>query len=218
MSADFEGTDAPDLEFGNYNKMWGFGGNDSLTSNASFAYIYGGQGSDQAYYMGSGNSWIYGGGGADYLYGGNQNDRIFGGGGNDRIWGFDGNDKLKGGGGNDWMWGGLGKDTIWTGSGRDHVGFDSLPDGKPDRIKDFSPKKDFLNFVPSAYTVGLGLDTLPKSQFRYGKKAKDDDDHFGYDKKTGIVWYDPDGKGGESQMDVVKLDKGLSLTHVNIQF
>ena len=218
MGEQFEGTDIVDVVDGPYTSMRGKGGDDSLSSNASFANIYGGIGSDFLNYYGSGKSWIYGGDGNDLIYGGNQNDKIWGDKGNDLIWGNDGNDKIWGDKGNDWIWGGLGKNTMWGGPGKDHFGFDSLPDAKLDKIKDFNPKKDFLNFRPDVYTVGLGLETLPKSQFRYGKKAKDEDDHFGYNKKTGVVWYDPDGKGGESQVNVVKLDPDLKMYYVNIQF
>ena len=200
MSADFEGTSGPDYESGNYGMMHGYGGADWLSSGATFARIYGGTEGDYVGYYGSGTSKLYGDSGDDTLYGGDQKDKMYG------------------GTGDDWLFGGLGKNIMWGGKGSDHFVFDSLPDGYLDKIKDFKVKKDFLNFDPSAYPVGMSMETLDASQFRYGKKAKDGDDNFGYNKKTGKVWFDPDGKGGEAQVDVVKLDKDLHLTYANFQF
>ncbi len=200
MSADFEGNDDPDTQYGDYTTMHGYGGVDLLGSSAIFARIYGGKDGDLLSYYGPGTSKLNGEAGDDALYGGNQNDKMYG------------------GGGGDWLFGGLGKNVMWGGGGKDHFGFDGLPDAWLDKIKDFNVKKDFLNFDSSVYAVGEHAATLLKSQFRYGSKAKDEDDNFGYDKKTGIVWFDPDGKGGAAKVDVVKLDKDLHLTHVNIQF
>jgi serralysin len=57
-----------------------------------------------------------------------------------------------------------------------------------------------------------------QSQFRKGPKAKDEDDNFGYNKKTGVVWFDPNGSDAGGQVDVIKLDKGLDITHLNFGF
>lgn len=203
MSADFEGSPGPDNEIGSYETMRGFAGNDYLVSDLVLATIYGGDDDDICQHLYAGEGF------GAFLYGED---------GNDQLWGGNANDKSYGGKGDDWIWAGLGKNVSWGGSGRDHFGYDGLPDDQLDKVKDFKVKKDFLNFDPFYYSVGLSGDTLAKSQFRYGKAAKDDDDNFGYNTKTGIVWYDPDGKGGESQVDVVKLDKGLAFSHLNIQF
>jgi len=202
MSADYEGSPGPDTEFGTYETMRGFAGADSLGSDFPIVRIYGGSENDNLLHQ-------YAGVGIAYLYGED---------GDDNLYGALGDDKSYGGSGNDWLWGGAGKNVSWGGSGRDHFGYYELPDTALDRIKDFKVKKDFLNFDPSVFSVGLSGDTLSQSQFRYGKAAKDDDDNFGYNKKTGIVWFDPDGRGGEGQVDIVKLDKDLAFSHQNIQF
>lgn len=203
MSADYEGSPGPDNEFGTYETMYGFAGDDSLGSDSAIVRIYGGSENDYLFHQYAGEA------GRAYLYGEDGDDQLFG---------AAGDDKSYGGSGNDWLWGGAGKNVYWGGSGRDHFGFFELPDSQLDKIKDFKVKKDFLNFDPFYYSVGLAGDTLAKAQFRYGKAAKDGDDNFGYNKKTGIVWFDPDGKGGEAQVDVVKLDKDLAFSNLNIQF
>jgi hypothetical protein len=201
MAADFEGTDGPDGELGDFPNMYGFGGDDNLGSTYSpFAYIYGGADNDYLYYTGAGKSEQYGGPGADQLFGGSQ-------------W-----DKLIGGGGSDWLAGGLGKNIFKTGGGSDHIAYYELPDDKLDKGLDFNPSKDFLNFYSFIYPVGAAGAILSKSQFRKGAKAKDEDDNFGYNKKSGIVWYDENGSDAGGHFDVIKLDKGLDITHLNIGF
>lgn len=201
MAADFEGTDGPDIEFGAYPKMYGFGGEDLLSSSYSpFAHIYGGADNDYLYYTGAGKSEQYGGSGDDQLFGGSQ-------------W-----DKLIGGGGGDWLAGGLGKNIFKTGGGSDHIVYYELPDDKIDKALDFNPKKDFLNFDPTIYLVAISGEGIAKSQFRKGAEAKDADDNFGYDKKTGIAWVDLNGNEAGGHFDVIQLDKGLGLSHVNIGF
>jgi len=208
MSADFEGTSGPDSEFGSYETMRGFAGNDYLASDRVLATIYGGDDDDICQHLYAGEGF------GAFLYGED---------GNDQLWGGNANDKSYGGKGDDWIWAGLGKNVSWGGSGRDHFGYDGLPDGQLDKVKDFKVKQDFLNFDPATYdrggaSLGDTVESLFKHEFRYGKKAKDDDDYFGYNKKTGIVWYDVDGVGGQAQVDVVKLDKGLAFSHLNVQF
>lgn len=59
-------------------------------------------------------------------------------------------------------------------------------------------------------------ETLDKSQFRKGGKPKDENDNFGYKKGNGILWYDGNGSDAGGHLDVIKLDKGLDITHLNI--
>lgn len=203
MAADFEGGDGPDIEFGTYVRMYGKGGDDQLGSDATvFTRIYGGDDDDTVFYTGSATAALYGDGGNDSINGGALDDKIFG------------------GGGNDWMFGGLGRDILKGEGGKDHFGFASVPVSAADRdvIKDFSVKKDFLNFVPGAFTAATPGESLLKSEFRLGAKAKDSDDFFGYDRKSGIVWYDSNGDQDGSQVEIAKLSKDLHLTHVNFQF
>lgn len=72
-------------------KLYGFGGDDTLTGTKN----------------------------ADWLYGGNGNDALHGADGNDQIWGGAGDDKLFGDAGNDFLYAGSGNDQLPGGSGRD---------------------------------------------------------------------------------------------------
>ena len=203
MALDFDGGDEDNIVYGNYVTMHGNGGKDQLGSNATvFTQIYGGADNDGVYYYGPSTSALYGDAGDDSIYGGSLGDKIFG------------------GGGDDWMFGGLGKDIFKSGGGADHIGFNSVPNSDTNRdvIKDFNPKKDILNFVPSIYTVGVSGATLLKSQFQKGAGPNDADDFFGYDKKTGIVWYDPNGDQDGGFVEVAKLSKDLHLTYHQFQF
>ena len=50
---------------------------------------------------------------------------------------------------------------------------------------------------------------LAKSAFWSGHDAKDSSDRIGYDKKTGAVFYDSDGKGGHAAVQIATLQKNL---------
>jgi Ca2+-binding RTX toxin-like protein len=81
-------------------RIYGSGGNDTIT---------GGQGKDR----------IYGGSGTDDLSGGDTRDIVYGEGGNDRLDGELGNDVLYGGAGNDTITGGRGIDRLRGDDGDD---------------------------------------------------------------------------------------------------
>jgi Ca2+-binding RTX toxin-like protein len=203
MAADFEGTEFDDNKIdtlGMYQIMRGKGGDDQLGTNSGFARIYGGSGDDGLNYYGDGNSKLYGNSGDDYLYGGGQNDKFYG------------------GGGDDWMFGLDGKNIYKTGGGRDHIVFGTTPDDKLDKGKDFNPKKDYLNFNPFYFPVGLSGLTLDESQFRKGGKAKDADDNFGYNPNNGNVWFDENGNAPGGFHKIIKLDEDLHISYMNFQF
>lgn len=203
MAADFEGTKYVDTEIdtlGIYRNMYGKGGDDQLATNSGFARLYGGPGDDALNYYGDGKSKLYGDKGDDLLYGGGQNDKFYG------------------GGGDDWLFGADGKNVYNTGGGRDHIVFNSEPDDKLDKAKDFSAKKDYLNFNPFYFPVGLSGETLDKSQYRKGGKAKDGDDNFGYNPNNGLVWFDENGNAPGGFHKVIKLDEDLHISHMNFQF
>jgi Ca2+-binding RTX toxin-like protein len=83
-------------------KMYGKGGNDTLTGGPKNDTLYGDEGNDS----------LKGGGGDDYLYGGSEHDTIDGGTGNDVLYGESGNDVLYGWSGNDYLSGGTGNDRL----------------------------------------------------------------------------------------------------------
>lgn len=170
-------------------------GNDGLLGNAGSDRLYGEAGMDQ----------LKGYGGNDYLSGGNNNDRLLGGRGDDR---------LIGGSGNDYLVGQFGKDTLSGGSGQDKFAFDvSFTKANIDRITDFSVKDDSVYLASSIFTKAGPKGTLKSKAFWNGSEAHDADDRIIYNKKTGYLYYDPDGTGDASQHAIAKVSKNLAMTH-----
>ncbi|BAG05871.1 beta strand repeat-containing protein [Microcystis aeruginosa] len=116
----FKGTEYNDVIFGGTaSEYWGAlsggGGNDTISGNAGFDYIYGENGNDV----------LNGGDDSDYLYGGDGNDVLNGGAGSDNILGGNGNDLLNGDAGDDYFTGDEGdNDTINGGAGSDSYAAD----------------------------------------------------------------------------------------------
>ena len=52
--------------------------------------------------------------------------------------------------------------------------------------------------------------------FRVGTKAKDGNDHVIYNSKTGALYFDDDGKGGDAKVKIAVLDHHPTLTHHDI--
>ncbi|MBB4040790.1 Ca2+-binding RTX toxin-like protein [Microvirga flocculans] len=173
----------------------GGNGNDALLGNAGSDILLGGAGRDQ----------LKGYGGNDYLSGGNNNDRLLGGRGDDR---------LVGGSGNDYLVGQFGKDTLTGGSGQDRFAFEVSPiKANIDRITDFSVKDDSVYLARSIFTKAGPKGTLKSKAFWNGSEAHDADDRIIYNKKTGYLYYDPDGTGDASQHAIAKVSKNLAMTH-----
>lgn len=82
------------------HRLYGGGGNDTLSG-------------------GAGNDIVVGDGGDDVLYGGTGNDRLIGHSGNDAIYGGEGTDTLRGDEGDDTLAGGTGDDFLVGGTGAD---------------------------------------------------------------------------------------------------
>ncbi|MCB1497129.1 MAG: cadherin domain-containing protein [Bauldia sp.] len=147
----------------------------------------------------------------DIILGGHNKDVLKGLGGDDIIFGGFGSDILKGGKGNDLLIDGRGHDIMKGGAGSDMFLFEWGPQrGKVAELRDFKPGVDTIA-LDHDYYPALPIGTVADDLFHIGKKAKDHDDRLGYIKKTGKVWYDPDGKGGEKAFHIAKLDKQLDL-------
>ncbi len=154
--------------------------------------------------------------------GGVGNDTMLGNGGGDTLKGNAGQDTLSGGGGNDMLKGGKGKDVLIGGKGNDKLtgkgGKDNFVfDAKlnkhtnVDKITDFHVNKDTIWLAPGIFSA-IG-NKLNKGEFHIGHKAHDGKDHIIYNKKTGALYYDEDGKGGVGKVQFAKLDKHLHLDH-----
>jgi Ca2+-binding RTX toxin-like protein len=167
--------------------------------------------SDEDLFGGAFNDKLLGGGGDDDLFGYGGDDLVKGGGGNDSLSGGDGKDTLKGGGGDDRLFGGPGRDKLVGGPGDDAFAFAAeFLKGDVDRIVKFKPGHDTIEL----YLEGVSFnEQLAKGQFRRGDEARDADDLVIYDRKSGTLFIDFDGKGGEGQIKFAKVDPGLRLSH-----
>ena len=218
-------------------------GNDTLTGSNGLDSLYGGTGNDSLH-GGAGNDLLDGGEGDDRMDGGKDHDTLDGGAGNDSLIGFDGNDSLignlgndtligdegsdllfggegtdslNGGAGHDMLMGGLGNDILTGGSGNDIFQFNNAGEGV-DVITDFLVKADKVQISASGFGGGLVAGAaLTADQFVMGSSAQDANDRFIYNKTTGALFFDADGLGGASQMQIATLSTGLALTHNNFQ-
>jgi hypothetical protein len=170
-----------------------------------------GSGAGEELFGGAFDDKLVGRGGEDYLFADGGNDLLKGGGGNDRLIGEDGKDVLKGSGGDDLLAGGFGKDLLVGGRGSDQFSFGSeFLKGDVDKIAKFQAGKDFF----ALYLDGVSSsEQLVSGQFRRGEAAKDGNDLVIHDRKTGNLFIDFDGKGGEGQIKFAKVDPGLQLSH-----
>ncbi len=108
---------------------------------------------------------------------------------------------LDGGAGKDSLIGGGGQDRLKGGTEADQFIFTSIND-RVDRILDFSRLEgDKVVLVADGFK-GLQVGAVKRSQFVLGKKAKDADDRLIYNKKTGALFYDADGKKGVAQVQI----------------
>ena len=116
------GTDGDDGLYSYYTEeahvIYGYGGDDRLSSYSGATTLYGGSGDDRLSGS-SGNDTLYGDSGNDYLSGGGGNDALYGGTGDDRLKGRGGDDTLHGGDGDDTLYGGDDEDTLHGGTGDD---------------------------------------------------------------------------------------------------
>lgn len=150
--------------------------------------------------------------GGIHVTGGAKDDILRGSGGNDVLEGGGGNDSIKGGGGKDILDGGKGRDQLVGGPGADEFHFSTkLGKGKPDHIKDFKPREDTIVLHKSVFKK-LGKGDLDKDEFVRGTKARDDDHHIIYDRKSGTLFYDKNGDKSGGVSKITTLSKKLKLS------
>ncbi|WP_114945681.1 cadherin domain-containing protein [Microvirga calopogonii] len=150
-------------------------------------------------------------------------DTLAGRGNNDVISGLAGKDQLYGNGGNDRLSGGLGNDTLTGGAGQDIFVFDAKlaktnalnKKQNLDRILDFVVADDTIHLAKSVFSKISKKGVLKKGEFFIGSAAHDRDDRVIYNKKTGALWYDPDGSGAKEAIQVATLAKNLKLTNLD---
>ena len=150
--------------------------------------------------------------GSDSISGSLKADVLDGFRGNDTIRGDAGYDRLIGNAGNDTLSGEAGRDTLTGGSGRDKFVFDTEPMlSSLDRVTDFTRGEDRFYLSRSVFKdIGL-KGALEKGIFRSATAAQDSTDRILYNKKTGVLSFDPDGNGALGQVAFAAVDKGLAL-------
>lgn len=176
----------------------------------------------------SGNDTLSGGAGDDRLQGGEGKDIEYGGVGNDTIFGNNGDDILYGGDGNDILYGGNGNDRLYGGEGKDTFVFNTRPDtlSNSDTILLFDLSNDticldhavFKQLDTSTYDV-LTHQIIPDHFVKNSSgTAQDNNDFILYDTDTGKLYYDPDGNGSTSAIEIAVLGEAVhpSLNYTNI--
>jgi serralysin len=118
--------------------------------------------------------------------------------------GNDANNALSGGAGNDTLIGGIGADTLTGGAGADLFCFNvPLVAGGRDLVKDFTHGLDSLQFDDGIFAA-LSIGSLADSQFVVGTGAIDADDFIIYNSSNGILYYDSDGSGAASALEIAQ--------------
>lgn len=127
-------------------------GNDLLEGRAGADTMVGGEGVDTVSYASSGAavdinlfraSQLGGHAAGDIIH---EVENIVGSSFGDRITGSGGANRIDGGAGDDWINGSWGLDTLIGGPGKDRFLFDSVGNANGDRVVDFNPREDRLDF------------------------------------------------------------------------
>lgn len=141
-----------------------------------------------------------------------SDDMLLGGSRSDFLLGSTGDDILKGGRGADLLADTSGRNKMVGGGGDDVFLFvldDSASHAAFARIKDFAPGEDVIALVTGLPDLAPG--PLGETYFHQGKAAVTADHHVIYDGKSGKVFFDVDGAGGEAQFKFVKVTPGTKL-------
>ncbi|KZL48755.1 hypothetical protein A2T98_16390 [Nodularia spumigena CENA596] len=130
-------------------------------------------------------------------------------GGYDTTFGTKNSDTITGTKYNDVLVGFGGNDTLTGGAGEDRFRFYSRNDGL-DTITDFnSALGDKLEF----HKNNFGLDWwVGNGQFVLGTSASNASNRLIYNSANGALFFDPDGNGSQSQVQIAKLTSGTNLT------
>lgn len=154
-------------------------------------------------------------GGDDSFTGSTGNDGFRGYNGKDTLRGNAGDDQFEGGAGDDTIYGGIGKDSLNGGSDKDKFVFDTSLNAKTnvDTIVGFVVADDTIVLSRNVFLdIGIPGQTISAKALEKGKKADDKHDRIIYDKKSGNLSFDDDGKGGHKQVLFAKIDPKLKVT------
>lgn len=137
---------------------------------------------------------------------------------NNRITGNSGANTLLGGIGSDTLIGGGANDVLTGGTENDFFQFSSTAD-KIDTITDFSKvsgNQDKIQVSASGFGGGLAVGTLTSSRFVQGTSATNTSQRFIYDPGTGNLFFDIDGLGGATQVQIAILTTKPNLAAADI--
>ncbi|BAY07756.1 SdiA-regulated domain-containing protein [Calothrix sp. NIES-2098] len=193
------GTNQKDL-------IGGLAGDDSLKGGNGEDTIYGGLGNDS----------LNGENGNDILYGNDGNDSLDGGNGNDTLYGDSGNDTLIGGNGDDLLVGGKGSDFLTGSNGSDRFYLTGKSTGEFDTITDFVHGVDSIVISKSEFGLSQLPGVLNSSLFWSGTSANTPSNRFIYNSSTGNLFFDADGIGSTTQIQIAQLTNRAMLTSSDI--
>jgi Ca2+-binding RTX toxin-like protein len=162
------------------------------------------------------NNLLLGNAGNDILLGLGGKDRLLGGDGNDDLQGGNGKDRLVGGKGNDRLEGGGGRDVLIGSKGKDRFVITQAKQKSRDTIKDFNPADDTIQISRQGFGRDLKRGKIKAHQFVLGSRATDSRDRFIYDRSAGALFFDPDGVGSASAIQIAKLSNRAALGRSDI--
>ena len=186
------------------------GGKDTVSSSVGFTL---GKFVENLTLTGTGN---HGGSGNELA------NTLLGNDGANTLRGLGGSDILKGGAGNDKLLGGDGKDTLTGGAGNDAFVFDTASTNR-DTITDFSRiEGDKIQLSRAVFTGFAYTGALHAEEFHAAAgatKAHDATDRLIYNTTTGVLFYDADGVGGASAVQVAQLGASThpALVYADLQ-
>lgn len=159
-----------------------------------------------------GSDRLSGAAGNDTLSGGDGNDTLIGGVGNDLLLGGAGNDQLVGDQGNDILIGGTGRNVYTGGQGSDRFILRSR--GEHATITDFSGGDRLV--IVANQLGGLPAGQLSTRQFRLGATAQTASNRLIYQRETGKLFFDIDGRGGRAAVELAQFQAGTALSAQSI--
>jgi Ca2+-binding RTX toxin-like protein len=136
------------------------------------------------------------------------------------LTGNDGYNWLTGGAGNDRLIGGNGNDVLRGGAGADHFVFDFKPGAynNIDKIEDFSESAADKIVLDQDIFTAIDPASFSAENFVLGTKALDSNDRLIYDQTTGKLFYDADGSGRDTPLQIATLTNLAALHHDDFLF
>ena len=124
------------------------------------------------------------------------------------LTGNSGINNLSGGNGNDLLFGGLGNDNLTGGLGNDTFIFNTKLNSTSNRdtITDFTNNNDTIQLSKSVMSALGVLGTLSANDFKLSTQTLDSSDRIIYNQTSGTLFYDADGSGRSSALQIAILD------------